>query len=149
MGDIGDAMVDLVKTGFCCSVRRSARIFWTDLRGLAAIEFAVVLPIVIVMIFAMIQYGVIFSTRQTMSSAARTAIRSYAVGTSTSAEAEQMAIDLLNNASLDFTVSITDDGTDATILITLPMADAALVNALTDTLMDGDIEVSFSMRTED
>ncbi len=142
-------MANSAKTEFWGAARRKAQIFWVDLRGLAAIEFAVILPIVIVMIFAMIQYGIIFSTRQTMSFAARTAIRSYAVRESTEAEAEQMAITLLNNASLNFTVVITDDGTDATILITLPMADAALVNALTDTLMDGDIEVSISMRVED
>jgi Flp pilus assembly protein TadG len=113
-----------------------------------AIEFAVVLPIVIVLIFAMIQYGIILNTRQIMASAARTAIRSYAVGVSTEAEAEQMAINLMNNATLNFDVDITDDGTDATIRITLPMADAALVDALGKSLMDGDIDVSFSMRLE-
>jgi len=130
-------------------VRRYVKKFAADLRGVAAIEFAVVLPIVIVLIFAMIQYGIILNTRQIMSNAARAAVRSYAVGESTEAQAEQLAVTIMNNASLNFQVDLTDDGTDATLLITLPMADAALVDALGKSLMSGDIEVSFSMRVEE
>ena len=141
-------LMDRNKTVIRQTIGRRLRRFVGDLRGVAAIEFAVVLPMVIVLIFAMIQYGVILNTRQIMAKAARTAVRSYAVGTSTEAEAEQLAVTLMNNAALNFVVDVTDDGTDATILITLAMADAALVDALGKSLMDGDIEVSISMRLE-
>ena len=136
------------KMGPLDSIRLRISQFLKDLRGVVAIEFAIVLPIAIVLIFAMIQYGIILNTRQIMSKAARTAIRSYAVGASTSAEAEQMALELLDNAGLSYSIDVSDDGTDATILITLPMSDAALVDALGESLMDGDIEVSMSMRLE-
>ena len=128
---------------------RRISLFCSDVRGVVAIEFAVIMPLVIAVLFAIIQYGMIFNTRQSMVHAARVAVRSYAIGESSSAEAQQMAIDLLDNSSLNYEIDLTDDGTDATIDIVLPMSEAAIIDALGKALMNGDIEVSIQMRLEE
>jgi len=129
--------------------RRLARSLSDDNSGAVAIEFAILLPVLIVMLFAIIQYGLILSTRQLMVYAARESARSYAIGESTEAEAEALAISLLNNASLNYDVDIDDDGTDVTLSITVPMAEAAIINALESSLMSGDLAVSVTMRLEE
>ncbi|MBT3787428.1 MAG: pilus assembly protein [Alphaproteobacteria bacterium] len=123
--------------------------FGRDVRGVVAIEFGVIMPLVIILLFAILQYGMIFNTRQIMTHAARVAVRSYAIGESTADEAETMATELLNNEALSYTIDVTDDGTDATIDIVLPMSEAAIVDALGGSLMDGNIEVTIKMRMED
>jgi|GEM_PF-791484 len=118
-------------------------------RGAVAIEFAIMLPMLITILFGIIQYGLILNTRQLMTYAAREAARSYAIGESTGDEAEALAISLLNNASYNYDTTLTDDGTSVQFDISLPMAEAALVNALEDSLMSGNIEVSVTMRLEE
>ena len=135
--------------GFSAQLKRQISALGRDIRGVVAIEFAVIMPLVIILLFAIIQYSLIFNTRQIMSHAARVAVRSYAIGESTAAEATTMATELLNNSSLNYTIAVSDDGTDATIDITLPMSEAAIVDALGGTLMDGDIEVTIKMRMEE
>jgi Flp pilus assembly protein TadG len=129
--------------------RRLAGSWSGDNRGAVAIEFAILLPVLIAMLFAIIQYGLVLSTRQLMVYAARESARSYAIGESTEAEAEALAISLLNNASLNYDVVIDDDGTDVTLSITVPMAEAAIINALETSLMSGNIAVSVTMRLEE
>ena len=49
-------------------------------RGAAAVEFALVLPIFIFLVFGIIQYGFYFWTAETANSAAREAARRVVVG---------------------------------------------------------------------
>ena len=49
-------------------------------RGAAAVEFALVLPIFIALVFGIIQYGFYFWTAETANSAAREAARRVVVG---------------------------------------------------------------------
>jgi Flp pilus assembly protein TadG len=137
----------LSRTLLCFKLKTSQ--FGRDVRGVVAIEFGVIMPLVIILLFAILQYGMIFNTRQIMTHAARVAVRSYAIGESTADEAETMATELLNNEALSYTIDVTDDGTDATIDIVLPMSEAAIVDALGGSLMDGNIEVTIKMRMED
>jgi len=51
-----------------------------DQRGAAAVEFALVLPIFIFLVFGIIQYGFYFWTAETANSAAREAARRVVVG---------------------------------------------------------------------
>jgi len=120
-----------------------------DSRGAVAIEFAIMLPMLIAILFGIIQYGLILNTRQLMTYAAREATRSYAIGESTSAEAQALAVSLLNNAGHNYVTDLTDDGTSVTLDITLPMTEAAVVNVLEDSLMSGNIAVSVTMRLEE
>ena len=116
--------------------------------GAVAIEFAILLPVLIAVLFGIIQYGLVLNTRQLMVYAAREAARSYAVGESTEAEAEALVVTLINNNNLNPVVELSDDGTDVTIDVSVPMSEAAIVNALASTLMEGNIEVSITMRLE-
>ena len=52
-----------------------------DERGAAALEFGLVVPIVLMMIFGIIQYGFMYWSLQTASATAREAARSLIVGT--------------------------------------------------------------------
>jgi Flp pilus assembly protein TadG len=129
--------------------RRWLRCRLGDTRGAVAIEFAIMMPMLITVLFGIIQYGLILNTRQLMTYAAREAARSYAIGESTSDEAQALAITLLNNATYNYATDLTDDGTSVQFDITLPMAEAALVNALETSLMSGNIAVSVTMRLEE
>jgi Flp pilus assembly protein TadG len=108
------------------------------------------MPVLILMLFAIIQFGNIMLTRQMMVFAAREAARSYAVGESTAAEAIQIALNRLSDSSLSFDVTVTEPSggsSDVTVQVAVPMADAALVNVLS-TVFSGDIETTVTMRSE-
>jgi Flp pilus assembly protein TadG len=118
--------------------------------GAIAVEFALIMPVLILMLFAIIQFGNIMLTRQMMVYAAREAARSYAVGESTASEAIEIALDRLSDSSLTFDVNVTEPSggsNDVSVQVTVPMADAALVNVLS-TLFSGDIETTVTMRSE-
>lgn len=120
-------------------------------------EFAILMPVVMAILFAIIEFGSIMYTRQQMLYAAREAARSYAVGQSTSGEAKQVALERLEidtktvaEKDIKFTVTVGepngDDG-DVNVKISVPMAAAALINPLGD-IVSGDLEVNVVMRME-
>jgi Flp pilus assembly protein TadG len=68
--------------------------FAADVSGLAMIEFLIVLPLLLLMVFATIQYGMLFITYSGMLNAARDTARQWAVGelaSEAAAEAEASA----------------------------------------------------------
>ena len=56
--------------------------------GTAAVEFVIVLPVVVLFLFGIIQFGAVFYLQNNMANAAREAARSYSVGESNIAEAK-------------------------------------------------------------
>jgi len=129
---------------------RAADSFLSDVRGGVAIEFAILIPILITMLFGIIQYGNILYVRQLMTQAAAEAARSYAYDSTTAADAEQLADDRLVATGLTYAITLTEPGTDETnvkVLITTPMNEAALVNVL-GSVISGNIEVSVVLRME-
>lgn len=65
-----------------------------DQRGAAALEFGLVIPVILMLIFGIIQYGFMYWSLQTASATAREAARSLIVGTTeacTLARAEELA----------------------------------------------------------
>ena len=123
-----------------------------DIRGAVAVEFALILPVLITILFGIIQFGLVMFTQQMMVYAAREAARSYAVGTSTAAQAQTLAEGLLPATSSNYTVTITEPDTsagetDVTVLISTPMSDAAIVNVL-GSVMSGNIQAQIVMRVE-
>ena len=162
------------------TVARAARRAWRDCHGSMVIEFALLLPILLAVFFAIIQFGYIMYTRQEMLYAAREAARSYSVGLNDAAAARKLALTLLNpdnkKATVNFSVSViepsgsttggggsgkkgsgkgskkgtggtTDTGVtgDVTVIITVPMAEAAIVSFLEKNILSGNIEVSATM----
>tara|TARA_B100000676_G_C17456370_1_gene521585 strand:+ start:117 stop:563 length:447 start_codon:yes stop_codon:yes gene_type:complete len=131
--------------------------FVREKSGVGAVEFAILVPVVLSILFAIIEFGSIMYTRQQMLYAAREAARSYSIGQSTSAEAKGIAFNRLeidtsqvSESDIKFTVTITEpnDGVgDVKANIKVPMADAAIINPLGD-LISGELDVNVVMLME-
>jgi Flp pilus assembly pilin Flp len=134
------------------SIATRMRSIVRDVRGAVAIEFALVLPVLIAVMFGIIQYGMVLFTEQMMVYAAREAARSYAVGTSTAAQAQTLAEGLLPGHVSSFSVTVDEPDpdlgeTDVTVTISAPMEDAAIINVL-GSLMSGNLQAAIVMRVE-
>ncbi len=69
-------------------------------RGAAVVEFAVVLPLLLTILFGIIEYGWIFMVRQTLQQAAREGCRVAILQASTPADVEARVDDVMGAASL-------------------------------------------------
>ena len=123
-----------------------------DQRGAAAVEFAFIMPILLVMFSGILQFGSIMFLENHMTNVAREATRRVAVGELTEADAATMVQGALVNWGVTYQVSIAtedaDDGNeDVTVAISLPLSDAALMDVLG--LFDtGNLSTSVTMRME-
>ena len=131
--------------------RNRLRQFLSDRRGASALEFALVVPLLIGLLLGIIQYGSLFLLQTRMNDAARDTARRLAVGDlTTEAEAEEHAVARLADWSATFTAvaELPDPGEhDVRVAITVPMAEAALIN-LVGFGMDGQLAVEFHMLKE-
>lgn len=116
--------------------------------GAAAVEFAIVLPIFLMLLFGIIQFGSILFLHNNMVNAARETVRRMSVAELTAAEADGFAQNYLSDWNLDFTVSATEPPgtTDVSVQISVPAADAALVNF--PIAWPGNLVAEASMRPE-
>jgi hypothetical protein len=97
---------------------------WPDERGVAALEFAFVVPFLVIIFSGIVQFGAIFFIQNNMTNVAREVSRALSVGTiETSAEAETLANGKLVNWGIGFNVSATipdpndPNDTDYTVVI--------------------------------
>ena len=127
---------------------------WSDEHGVAALEFAFVVPFLVIIFAGIVQFGAIFFIQNNMTNVAREVSRALSVGTiETSAEAETMANDKLVNWGIGFNVNTTipdpDDpaDTDYTVVITAPLSDAAIFDIL-GVFQSGTLRAQASMREE-
>jgi Flp pilus assembly protein TadG len=107
----------------------------TDDRGAAAVEFALVLPLLVGVLFGIIQFGALFFLHNNMVNAAREAARKMAVGeATTNAQAQTVATTYLASWGLTFTATATGAGavagTDQVVTITVPMKSASLIDVI-------------------
>lgn len=122
----------------CRFVRKITRRPAKDEEGAAAVEFALLLPVVVAVLFGIIEFGFIMYTRQVMYMAAREAARSFVTGTSADAsEAVTAAGTTLTNGIINgaytITANVTNLGTatgQVSVTITTTLADAAILNAI-------------------
>ncbi len=101
--------------------------------GAAAVEFAIVLPIFLVMLFGIIQFGAVLFLHNNMVNAARETARRMSVAELTAAQAPAFAQTYLAGWNVAFNVLATEPapGTingDVFVQITAPASDAALIN---------------------
>lgn len=84
-------------------------------RGSAVIEFALVLPILVMLVFGIFQFGLFFNRQQGFHAAAREGARVGAIPTSTVADIESRVTDALQGIPLGDapTITITPDSGDA------------------------------------
>src|SRR5215204_5956079 len=96
-----------------------------DERGQAMTEFALVLPIIALLLFGVIQFGITFNNYLTLTDAVRAGARKGAVSRhlTTNREAAVKASTDLKLSDLDVTVSVSpgwEQGADVTVMATYP-----------------------------
>lgn len=87
-------------------------------RGAAAVEFALVLPILVLLLFGIVEFGRGYNAKVTLTHAAREGARALAVG---AADPEQVTIDAattLDESRLDVDVSSCAPGGTGTVTAT-------------------------------
>jgi Flp pilus assembly protein TadG len=91
-------------------------------RGAAMIELALILPLLMILVFGVIEFGRAFNANISLTHAAREGAREYAVTQDSSAgiAAATGAATSLNPGDMSFTVSACDFGDPATMSITYP-----------------------------
>jgi Flp pilus assembly protein TadG len=118
--------------------------------GSAAVEFAILLPIFLAILFGIIQFGSVLFLHNNMVNAAREAARRMSVDESFDAtQAEAYAQNYLAGWNLTFSFPNTvaqPTAADVSIEITVPAADAALVNF--PIAWPGNLVAQASMRPE-
>lgn len=101
-----------------------------DRRGVAAIEFAFILPLLASLTLGGMQYGLLLFVQSNMYNAARDGTRSYITGSTTAAAASVAKGELPNwvqNAS-SLSVNVQDLGATVSTTITVSSAAAAIVS---------------------
>ena len=108
-------------------------------KGVAAVEFAVTLPLLLVLLAGVWEVGAIVNTEQILNNAARVGGRQASTGLNTNAQVQQAVIQYLQNANVptsNVTVTVTNvtSGGDVsaatqmdqiTVSVSLPFADVA------------------------
>jgi Flp pilus assembly protein TadG len=123
-------------------------------RGQTMTEFALVLPLLALLLFAVIQFGIVFNNYLTVTDAARAGARKGAVGLygggDPAAEADAAArssADNLDDGQLDVAVSASpawEKGADITVTVTYPYQ----ISLLGIVVSSGDLESSTTERIE-
>ena len=102
-------------------------------RAAAAVEMAIVAPILLTMLFGIVEYGWVSTVRQALVTATREAARTAALPGSTNSEVEERVEEYLNPLGLEgyeieLTRSSLDDPTE-TVRVTIPYGEVTLVGA--------------------
>ncbi len=126
--------------------RSIARIFAKREDGSVSIEMGIATIVFTTMLTGLISFGSLFFVQGSMGDAARDAVRRVATGEMTTAQAQTYALDGLVNWGMTYSVTATNDGTDATVNITVPMGDAALIDFLG--FFTGELAASVTMPVE-
>lgn len=100
--------------------------------GSAAVEMALVLPILLLILMGIIQFGMVFFVHNSMQHLAQEASRLVAVGSTPMAEAESWIQDRLVPLNAPYLISVESvgagDGDDIVITISVPLAAAAILD---------------------
>jgi len=113
------------------ATRGFVRSCWHSERGVAAVEFAIAIPFVLLVLAGIIQFGFVLFLQSHVADVARETARRVAVGEFEQTEAEQFAQDRLLNWGVTYTVAVTfPNPGDVDVQISLPMSQAALIDLL-------------------
>ncbi len=131
---------------------KGLRGLWRDRDGAAAVEFAFILPILLLLFSGIVQFGSIMFLENHMTNVARETTRRVAVGELTQADAEGSAQQALVNWGVTYQVSVTSSSAgggndDITVAISLPMREAALMDVL-GVFQSGNLSAAVTMRQE-
>ena len=116
--------------------------------GAAAVELAFVLPVALLLLMGVVQFGALLFLQNTMVNVANDVARRVSVGDLTTTAGEFLAEERLSGWSATFTVNVTEPtSNDVQVAISVPLADAAIVDF--GPLLDvGDLTAEATMRKE-
>lgn len=119
--------------------------------GAATVEMAVVMPLLLTMLFGIIEYGWVFSVKQALTTAAREGARTAALPGSTEEEVGERVASFLcpfgmTTYNLELTRATPGDPTE-TVHLTIPYADVTLIGSFFGST-DYDLGAMCSMRKE-
>ena len=121
-------------------------------RAAAVVEFAVVLPLLLTILFGIIEYGWIFMVRQTLQTAAREGCRVAVLQSSTApyAAATDRVSQVMSPTGLAYTLTMTHAGAGnpvETVKVAVPFADVSLMGNFFGP-REGNLAGTCSMRKE-
>ncbi len=120
---------------------------WRDESGVAAVEFAVIAPVALTLVAAIIQFWFALFIQNHMEGVARDAARRFAVVASNQSETVQYAQDTLVNWGVTYTVTVTPNVNDVIVVVSLPRSNVAIIDML-GLFQSGTLTTSVTMLTE-
>ena len=126
---------------------RFARFLRHERSGATAVEFAFLLPVLILVLVGIMQAGMLFFVQNNMARVAHDTARRVAVGELTTATGKTYAENQLVNWGISFNVTVTEPGSDVSVVITVPMAEAAVLD-IGDIFDVGDLGATAIVRQE-
>ncbi len=127
------------------SATRALGHFLSHQRGVAAVEFAFVVPVLIILLTGIVQMGLMFFVHHNMLSVSQETVRLVAVGELTTSEGETYANDHLTSWDITYDISVQQQGSDIVVDITAPLSDVALIDYL-GLFQSGNMTARTSMR---
>ena len=133
--------------------RRGMRL-WRDRRGASTLEFAFVLPFLLLLLTGMIDVGVLLLTQHNMFRVAQNSVRNLALGTMNDVQVVCYAEDKLSGLGANLSVVATlpaEPDTDVSVTITVPIADVVPIDIIgvTNTLFQsGTLQSQVTMLQE-
>ena len=128
--------------------RSAAKTFTRSKDGSVSIEMGFATIVFTSLLAGMISFGSLFFVQGSMADSARDTVRRLATGELTPVQAQIYAQGNLIDwgAGVTYTVTATNDGTDASVNISVPMVDAALIDFLG--ILSGNLTASVTMPVE-
>ncbi len=109
-----------------CAFRRS---LVRDRSGAAAVEFALVSPLLLLFLLGVVQYGFVFFFQTDMLQAAQMGARGLSIGTiETAAEAKTYVADQAMRDPEHYTVDVVDTGQAFVVTVTMPTENFVVFN---------------------
>jgi hypothetical protein len=127
--------------------------FWQKRHGVSAVEFAFVLPIVVMLLGGVFQFGFALFMQGHMSEVARDVSRRVAVGELTQSQAVTFAENSLINPNVTYAIAVTmpdpDDVNDRDILVTIsaPLKQISPIDIL-GLFQEGNLSTAVTRRIE-
>ncbi len=122
-------------------------------RGGAAVEMAVITPVLVTLLFGIIEYGWLFTVRQALVAGAREGARAASLPGSTVSEVEQRVTERMQTLGLSgYTTTVTTDPNDPAsptgrVSVTIPYAQVSLLGHFFGHTT-GDMDAAAEMRKE-
>jgi Flp pilus assembly protein TadG len=118
--------------------------------GAALVEFTVLMPVFFLIVFGIIEFGMIFFLQNNMVNTAREMARNISVQGLTPAQAKTQSCPLLAGTGQQFSITVTDSCPavqDVTVQITVPTDKASFFNYL-GMFTGGTLKAAVTMRKE-